>query len=452
MVSFEDHVAYAEPAIQPVLRELRTRITALDPRVTEKVTERQRIAYRIASVFVEVKIQKKKVLARVFDTGLPDSKNIVVDIPRTHGWQHQKEISIDRLELVEYAMTFVAASYRESLQDKPRKMLRKVAPIPSLTPSVTEPAAAPGSVPRKRSVSGLEQWFETLPFPLASILRAWQATPSKDFKTKYEHLLHFFEGTAEFISIIFLSAYMSNDALFKLHKHKLAESMQKQKLSFERTTFGTWKLVVEYFGKRTRELLFGDKDERALCANIFFDQTLALPKALSQIELAEIIAATNKMRNSWKGHGGMVGQEEARLRNDQLIEKVQNLREVLADTWAETQLICALYCQPRGGVFLNEVAILMGSNPEFLKETRSLTNWLDVERLYLAKKSSDGALKLVPLVRVGSTPKSTKTACYFFNRLERDGARFISYHCFDQSELRGQFDEVTDIVKFLIAE
>src|SRR5206468_4748806 len=29
----------------------------------------------------------------------------------------------------------------------------------------------------------LDQWFETIPFPLASILRAWQATPTQDFKT-----------------------------------------------------------------------------------------------------------------------------------------------------------------------------------------------------------------------------------------------------------------------------
>ena len=110
---------------------------------------------------------------------------------------------------------------------------------------------------------------------------------SQDFKTKHEHLLHFFEGTAEFISIIFLSAYRSNEALFKSHRNKLADFMQKQSLSFQRTTFGTWKLVVEYFGKRTRELLAGGKEEQELCADIFSDQTLALPKALSLKELAE---------------------------------------------------------------------------------------------------------------------------------------------------------------------
>jgi hypothetical protein len=419
------------------------------------VPAKQRVAYSIARVFAEVKIQKKRVLVRVFDAGLPDSRKLVVDIPETHGWQHQKQISIDRVELVDYAMTFVAASYQASLQDEPRKFPRKFPTNASIAPSNPQrgaPDGSPLSRELERPVLGLEQWFETLPFPLASILRAWQATPSQDFKTKHEHLLHFFEATTEFISIIFLGAYRSNEALFASHKNKLAQSMQKQRLSFQRATFGTWKLVVEYFSKRTRELLSGDKDARALCANIFSDQTLALPTALSQKELTDVIAATNKMRNDWSGHGGVVGQEEARLRNDQLIEKVQKLREVLADTWAETQLIHALHCRPRRNVFENEVAILMGSNPEFLKEARSMATWLDVEKLYLTKKTTDSALKLLPLVRVGPTPKSAKNACYFFSRLEQDGARFISYHYIDQPELRGQFDEATEIIKLLMAE
>jgi len=109
---------------------------------------------------------------------------------------------------------------------------------------------------RQHALAGLDQWFETLPFPLASILRAWQATPSQDFKTKQDHLLRFFEGTAEFLSIILLSAFSSNDALFEPHKQKLIESMQKQNLSFQRATFGTWKMVVEYLSKKRHGSFF----------------------------------------------------------------------------------------------------------------------------------------------------------------------------------------------------
>jgi hypothetical protein len=322
------------------------------------------------------------------------------------------------------------------------------------------PRIAPNGVQRLNGISSrlaggikrhaserLDQWFETLPFPIASILRAWQATPSQDFKTKYEHLLHFFEATAEFVGVILLSAFTSNEAIFESHRQKFAVSMQKRNLTFERATFGTWKFVVEYLGKKTRELL---ADDRTLCADMFSDPSLSLPEALAAKELAGILATTNKMRNDWGGHGGVVGPEEAQLRNEQLLAEVQRLSEAIKDTWNETQLIHALHCLPRRGSFANEVAILMGSNNEFLKETREMATWLDVERLYLSKKGSSRALKLLPLVQVGPSPQSAKDACYFFSRLERDGgARFISYHFVERPKLTSRFPDAAETIKFL---
>ena len=303
---------------------------------------------------------------------------------------------------------------------------------------------------KTHAVERLDQWFETLPFPLASILRAWQATQSQDFKTKYEHLLHFFEATAEFLSVILLSAFSSNEALFESHKLKMRESFQEMNLSFQRPTFGTWKLVVEYLGKQTRILLSGDKDGREVCSDIFSDPSFALPEALSRKELGAILSAANKMRNV-RSHGGVVSQEEAQLRNEQLVSEVQKLRDTMTDVWTDIQLIRSLHCRPRRGVFENEVAVLMGSNSEFLPETHSMATWLDVEHLYISSKTSGRALKLLPLVRFGPSPQSAKNACYFFNRLERDGAHFISYHFTDKPELTGQFDEATQAIKSLIA-
>jgi hypothetical protein len=54
---------------------------------------------------------------------------------------------------------------------------------------------------------------------------------------------------------------------------------------------------------------------------------------------------------------GVWSDDEAESRNQQLLAEVQRLRETIADTWAETQLIHALHCIPRRGVFENEVAI-----------------------------------------------------------------------------------------------
>ena len=79
-----------------------------------------------------------------------------------------------------------------------------------------------------------------------------------------------------------------------------------------------------------------------------------------------------------------------------------------------------------------------------------MATWSDVERLYLVNSGSGVALKLFPLVQVGPSPRSAKNACYFLSRLERDGARFISYHFTDNPEITGQFNDVTETIKDLI--
>ena len=140
------------------------------------------------------------------------------------------------------------------------------------------------------------------------------------------------------------------------------------------------------------------------------------------------------MRNDWTGHGGVIGQEEAKLRNEQLLSKVQKLPEVMADTWNETQLIQSLHCVMRRGVFENEVAVLMGSNSSFLKEPRTMSTCLDVEFLYLSNKDSRRALQLLPLVKIGPSPQSANNACYFYCRVDKEDYRFVSYHFIDRPE------------------
>lgn len=303
---------------------------------------------------------------------------------------------------------------------------------------------------RQQTAESLDQWFESLPFPMASILRAWQATPSDDFKTKYEHLLDFFEASAAFTGIILLSAFITREQLFEDIKKDLSDALDKQNLSLKRATFGTWKVVIEYLGKQVRQLLSSDdKEQRATCSDMFADATMQIPEVMSGKELARIFSATNKMRNDWRGHGGPVGKEEARLRNEQLIAEVQKFREETGDLWSNIKLVHAIHCRPRRGLFENEVAMLMGSNSEFLNETREMSTWLDVERLYLVSKDGRHALKLLPLVLVGPSQSSAKNACYFFSRVENEKLRFISYHFVDQSVRMYPLEEARESILLL---
>ena len=102
--------------------------------------------------------------------------------------------------------------------------------------------------------------------------------------------------------------------------------------------------------------------------------------------------------------------------------------------------------------FENEVELLMGSNNDFLKENRTMKICMDVERLYLSRKESGRALRLLPFIRVGPSPKSVKNTCYFFNKIVPEGVRFVCYHHGDQSELKGAFADAAEAISFLTGE
>jgi len=95
---------------------------------------------------------------------------------------------------------------------------------------------------------------------------------------------------------------------------------------------------------------------------------------------------------------------------------------------------------------------LMGSNNEFLTESRTMNVCMDVDRLYLSRKDSGRALKLLPLIQVGPSPQSVKNTCYFFNKVVPEGVRFVCYHHGDQSELKGQFNDAAEAIRFLTRE
>jgi len=73
----------------------------------------------------------------------------------------------------------------------------------------------------------------------------------------------------------------------------MTETMQN--LSFNRATFGTWNLVVEYLGKQMSDLLNDNgkkprdaKNDMVLCEEMFAAPSFSQPNALGRKELASI--------------------------------------------------------------------------------------------------------------------------------------------------------------------
>lgn len=295
-----------------------------------------------------------------------------------------------------------------------------------------------------RAEQSLVEWIETLPFPLASILRAWDATSDEDQKLKYEHLLHFFEAFSLFTGLIFLSAFRSNESFFIADKNELVRVLEKNPISH--ATFGTWKSIVEYLSKKIRNDLTKDEGQQFV-AEMFKDPSLNLPRKVSDAGLLEVMTRTNTYRNRWSGHGGVVGNEEAKERNELLIEELSKLRNLMGDLWTETEMLTSVNMTLLDDGFNNEVLLLMGSNSEFKSIKKIMDMPLRKEKLYLHTKGSRQALVLAPLIKMEASPSSAKNACYFYNRISGEHeASFVSYHYVGEPEIVDSLDETIDFI------
>jgi hypothetical protein len=98
-------------------------------------------------------------------------------------------------------------------------------------------------------------------------------------------------------------------------------------------------------------------------------------------------------------------------------------------------------------IFDLTATILTGTNPAFRKAHIQVRDPLSARRLYLLNGTSLHALKLVPLIQVMPGPKTGEDACYFYSRIEPNGAvRWISYHSVAEPEFT--LDD-PDLVKLL---
>lgn len=292
-----------------------------------------------------------------------------------------------------------------------------------------------------------EDWIETLPFPLATILWRYRAASSSP-REKYEALLHFFEALAEFLATVHLSAFSTNAEIWSQHRQGLRRALERQDLALERGTFGAWKCVSEYLGAQLRKMIDKSTD---VCAALYRTHNPQTLNMLASSKLIEVLQRTNSVRNDWPGHVGAVGEKQAETIHNELLSLVQQCRVVFGRCWLDYELIQPGESRFRDGLFHYNVRRLQGTrSAPFETVERESIEGMDDRALYLLDPSSDRGLRLLPFVRVMPSPRTEANACYFFNRLEgSDQCRYVSYHFAQDAELTSEFEDTRDALKAL---
>ncbi|HLG74430.1 MAG TPA: N-6 DNA methylase [Chloroflexota bacterium] len=290
-----------------------------------------------------------------------------------------------------------------------------------------------------------EDWVETLPFPMASILWRHRAGGGTT-RERYEALLHFFEATAAFAAIIHLSAFMSDDSLWSGTSRGLCDSLSQQHLSLERATFGTWKLALEYLSGKCKSLR--DATGLETCQRIYGTTN---PNHIAMICHADLLAAlqrANRIRNDWSGHTGAIGPDTAQSIHDELLDLVHKVRGVFGRSWLDYELIQPTESRYQGGIYHYRARRLMGTrSAPFEVVERESTQPLESDRLYLFDAVGQRGILLLPFIRVMPSPEKKANACFIFSRREAEGARFVSYHFEEESSIEGSFADVDEALQ-----
>jgi hypothetical protein len=281
-------------------------------------------------------------------------------------------------------------------------------------------------------VHSVENWIQALPFPLASIL--WRYHANRDAKAKVEHLLHFFEATAQFFVAITLSAIFADKTFFETQWRDLLGN-GFDKATLRRPTFGTWIELGQRLSAAIRRLASKGPDEEALVRSVFRVEGRGVPQMVTAAELFGVLSQVSRWRNDWKGHGGVVSELENARRLTMLEEQLGKLREVLAEGFGQYILVRAGVAGYDGELHRVHVELLMGRDAVFRQTDVESIEPMISGKLYMVDADVRRPLPLLPFFSMMAPPTIEENACYFFNRIESGGERWVSYHYEQRGEI-----------------
>ena len=406
---------------------------------TPATTKREDLPEKLRSYFqllVNPEIVLPEYLAELFNTPLGHSMRQSVmtgtTIPRINKSLLEKS-NLYLIPVPDQRKVLEAKSKIHQLKNELSELEAKIWERPRQAGSIIE------ALDKVNHEERFEEWIESLPFPLASILRSYHTQDITD-KDKYERLLFFFEALTEFLTAIHISAFRTDPVRWENELAALRRIPGDQALSFERATFGLW---CAFFGRLAKSLrsILNNREECTVANSLYVTQDLLTLELLSSKSLSGLFQRVNSFRNSWTGHGGAVTQEEAIARHESLRKELEDLRTIVGRKFLHYQLIEPQEAEILDGpLFKCRVRLVMGSNPQLEHSQVTVTTPAKKGTLYFHNPGCDSLLELLPIIQLCDKPQP---ASYFYNRRENSKLRLVSYSSADKSEIESP-DSVLD--------
>ncbi|AOA00410.1 hypothetical protein BFC22_09930 [Carnobacterium divergens] len=265
----------------------------------------------------------------------------------------------------------------------------------------------------------LEDWIESLPHPIATILRRYITSDS--YSEKQKNLLKFFEALSELLSTIFLSLAEQQEQLLKNYLNLKGINID----TLSRASFGLWVEINKIFAKKFRTMLSRENEERELLYQIFSTNNVSVIERLCDKKLYSTLDEARIKRNEWEGHSGVYDENVYRKHVEILHEELLKVRKSLGNIFEELQLIRPYRTIKKGGEYTNFVELIIGSNTVLKrKEIKTLCGTLDSDSLYVYMEDSQKVIELVPIIIMNSS----KNEFHYYSKIENGSTKYISYN------------------------
>lgn len=268
----------------------------------------------------------------------------------------------------------------------------------------------------------LEQWIETLPFPLASIL--WASYSSFSYEHKVDYLLDFFEALSEFIFTLLLSGLATNELIIQKEVAQIFKKEEEFSRDwFEKPSFGTWNSLGYDLARLVRNYL-NDRYYRNQIIKSFGKPENKLLESFSSIELQLILRKVSRYRNDWKHSVSHVSEEQYIERFKILENHLSEAYNIIGESFKKSDLVVPIENKTINGVNHCTVQRYMTSRAPFRQIEVKSNITMDNTKIYLANRNKKTHLEILPLLI------DIDNSCYFYNGKDfhTGMARYCSYH------------------------
>lgn len=273
--------------------------------------------------------------------------------------------------------------------------------------------------------------YENLLWPLATSYRiATRGSPN--LNSQLDNYFKLFEMIAAFNSIVLLSALPE-----EVCKEKKDYILDKGNSDYTKVSLGLWVGLYSRLAKMYREM---DDD---------FYQSIPFEKkfyeSITNKKVIRILDPIPQKRNETIGHGGSISEIVAEDTISELNPYLNDMFGVLT-AYNSLDMIYTENLKKNNGLYRVYIKRLEGTHYPFAKDKIDTEKDMDTQVLYLHNRVTDERLKLIPeLIELINCPKCGNWSVYFYNKLEKNYAKYISY----QNEIHDYHGSKGELLKFL---